>query len=285
MDRRKVGFLLIGAGAIIAALVGFLVYQTAVEAEALRAAQPKTWAVVAIIDIPARTPILREQLDVVRVQEEAVPTTAAKFMPEPGATEGAVNQQKEVLLGRVIGQVAGTAIHRGEVISLDRVGEQAARTKPALQIPPGRVWYHFPAAVRGGNPPNDRILITHLDLVRAGDSVDIYYTTLEAAVPVETTNPTTEALRNLYTRRILQNVRVQNIGVFPPGAATPPAERFITFEVSPDEALRLKWLKDAATITGNIELIVRSPQDTQELPRTTINFDIMSSETGIGTGQ
>ena len=59
----------------------------------------------------------------------------------------------------------------------------------------------------------------------------------------------------------------------------------LTFEVTPDEALTLKWLKDAATLVGNIDVVLRSPVDTGTFPSQTITFDTMSQQFGIGRGQ
>src|SRR5438552_3537454 len=104
MNRRRIGVILIGAGVVIAALVGFVVYQTSVEAETLRAAQPKTWAVVAKIAIPARTVILDEQVDIIKVQDEAIPTTAAVARP-PRPGDDATEADKQRAKAQIIGQV------------------------------------------------------------------------------------------------------------------------------------------------------------------------------------
>jgi Flp pilus assembly protein CpaB len=91
----------------------------------------------------------------------------------------------------------------------------------------------------------------------------------------------------LVTRRLMQNIKVANVGLFPDAAGktpdTPRDERYLTLEVTPDEALILKWLKDAATLTGNIELVLRSPKDTIEFPPTTIDFPLMSRQYRLGT--
>ena len=56
--------------------------------------------------------------------------------------------------------------------------------------------------------------------------------------------------------------------------------------MTPADALTLKWLKDAATITGNLEVVLRSPQDTETTTGpTTIDFDTIQRRTGIGTGR
>lgn len=278
MSRRRTGFMLMGAGVVLALLAGVFVLVTMGEAEALREAQPKHWVVVAAVDIPDRSVIDPEQVMIIRVPENAVPPGASFFLPEPGAPDDVVDGGKEAALKKVIKQFTPTRIFKSEVINLQRLGQEAAKTSPSFEIPSGKIWYHFPAS--------QNQLITSLDLVRPGDFIDIYYTTMEGpSGPTQPPGSALEDLRRLYTRRILQNLKVLNVGVFPRGTTTPATGRVITLEVTPDEALLLKWLKDAANITGTMEWIVRSPRDTQPLPPVTVNFDRVSQETGIGTGR
>ncbi|HWP38713.1 MAG TPA: SAF domain-containing protein [Gemmatimonadales bacterium] len=277
MNRRRIGFLFIALGAILSLFVGYFVFQTSAEAEQLRKEKPTRWVAVAAANVPERSTILADQVTLVRMPPEAIPPGAIATPPEQVIDRA---QAERELLPRVVGQYTPQRIYVGEVYNADRLGRTAPPPAPpdapANAIPAGKVWYHFEAT--------QNQLISQLALVRPGDHVDVYYTTTEGLAPVPETNPTTETLRRLYTRRILQNLKVQNVGPFPIGSNYDPPTRIITFEVTPDEALLLKWIKDAAKITGSIEMVVRSPQDRDLFPPLTIDFDTVSRETGIGTG-
>ena len=80
MNRRRIGFILIGAGVIIALLVGVLVFLQANEAEQLRQAAPKRWVAVAGGDIPERTTITGDQVKVILMPDDGVPPAAASFL-------------------------------------------------------------------------------------------------------------------------------------------------------------------------------------------------------------
>lgn len=273
MNRRRIGFMLVGAGIVLALIAGVLVYMQASEVDSLREAQPKRGAVVALNDIPERSIITPEQIGLTLVQDAAIPPGAAFYFVGPGAqAEAAAAEARK----KVEGQFTPQRIFKGEVINTERLGREAAKASPAFEVPAGKVWYHFPAS--------QNMLIATLDLVRPGDFIDIYFTT-EEGPPASSQAPgaSIDQLRRLYTRRIMQNVKVLNVGMFPKGTITPPANRVITLEVTPDEALTLKWLKDAANVTGSLELVIRSPQDTQLLPPTTVDYQTISRQYGIGT--
>jgi Flp pilus assembly protein CpaB len=278
MNRRRIGFLFIAIGVLLSLFVGYFVFQQSAEAEQLRKEKPTRWVAVAAATVPERTVVQPEQVTLVRMPPEAIPPGAIATAPESTVDRGTAERE---LLGRVINQFTPQRIFIGEVYNADRLGRQAANVAPpdapANAIPAGKVWYHFEAT--------QNQLISSLALVRPGDYIDVYYTSEEGQAPVMESNPTTERLRRLYTRRILQNVKVQNVGPFPIGSDYAAPGRIITFEVTPDEALTLKWIKDASKITGTLEMLVRSPQDKDPLPSRTVDFDSIARETGIGTGQ
>jgi Flp pilus assembly protein CpaB len=277
MNRRRIGYLFIGLGVLLSLFVGYFVFQQSAEAEQLRKEKPTRWVPVAAVTIPERTNILSEQVTLVRMPPEAIPPGAPATPPEVVVDRAEAERQ---ILPKVVGQFTPQRVFIGEVLNGDRLGRQAANVAPpdapANAIPAGKVWYQFAAS--------QNQLVSSLALVRPGDFVDIYYTSTEGQAAIPETNPTTESLRRLYTRRILQNIKVINVGPFPIGADYAPATRILSLEVSPDEALLLKWLKDAAASVGNIEFIVRSPQDKEPLPPLTVDFERVSAETGIGTG-
>jgi Flp pilus assembly protein CpaB len=147
--------------------------------------------------------------------------------------------------------------------------------------------------VNGGSPQNERLLVGFLNAVRPGDFVDVYYSSLEfpPGLPpdVEQREREAHSANYLFTRRLMQNIKVMNIGFFPDAAGkaaeTPRDDRYLTLEVTPDQALQLKWIKDVSTFAGNVEFVLRSPLDTQPFPAQTITFDSMSQNYQIGTGR
>jgi Flp pilus assembly protein CpaB len=279
--------LLIVAGIVLAGFIGFLVYLQAAEAEQLRTERPKNFGVVAIIDIPERTTITSEQLDVIRVPDLALPPGQAVYRPPVGASESTIEIGKAETKNRVVGLLAGNRIYKGEVINTERLGTPAAQARPALQVPQGKVWYHLPINV-GSGATAPQALITFLNFVRAGDTIDVFVT--DQVVPAGTAKDAVpkagevDYAKTLYTRRILQNVKVINIGPFPSGApAAAPGDRLLTLELNSEEALKVKWLKDA--LGSSLEFVVRSPQDPETTPSQVISWDSMSAQTGIGTIQ
>lgn len=290
MDRRRIGFLLIGAGVVIALVISVLVFFQASEAEQLRAAQPKRWVVVSAVEIPERSIITPPQVGLIQLPDTAVPPGSANYLPPQGASDRDVEAGKQAVLKRVQDQYTPLRIFKGEVINTERLGEQAGKNTPSYELPRGKVAYVFPVRPPGGSPPNERVLVATLNAVRAGDFIDIFYSSLEYPPGMTKEEQDRQRLSEanfLVTRRLMQNIKVANVGLFPDAAGktpdTPRDERYLTLEVTPDEALILKWLKDAATLTGNIELVLRSPKDTIEFPPTTIDFPLMSRQYRLGT--
>jgi len=293
MNRRRVGFILIGAGVILALTVGIVVYLEVAESEQLRAAQAKRWVAIASTDIPERSVIGGEQVALVQVPDAVVPPGALSYLPESGISPEEVESRKQGLVGRVRDQFTPTRIFKGEVINNERLGREAGKNTPSYDLPAGKVAYVFPMKVNGGNPANERNNLAFLNAVRAGDFLDIYYSVVE--IPFDLPSDLEEKARTkypanfLHTIRMMQSLKVINVGYFPEtsgrGSDTPREDRFLTVEVTPDEALQLKWLKDAATLTGNLEFVLRSPLDTQPLPQTEVNFELMSRQFNFGVGR
>jgi len=276
--------MLILAGILLAGVIGVLVYMQAADAEQLRAERPKNFGVVAIVDIPEKTVITAEQLDVIRVPDQALPPGEAVYRPPVGASDSTIEVGKANAKQKVMGQIAGERLYKGEVINTERLGQPAAQARPALQIPPGKIWYHLPITVGAGKGAS-QALITLLNFVRAGDTIDVLLTEQLLPAGVTKDNAPKEGepgyAQTLVTRRILQNVKVINIGTFPGGAPPAAGERLITLELNSEDALKMKWLKDAAG--GGLEFIVRSPQDPETTPSSPVGYDVMSAQTGIGT--
>lgn len=296
MTRRRLGLLLLAGGMVVALFVAIVVFVQVSTVEDLRRTQPRFWVVVAIADVPERSVITASQVDVQRVPEFAVPAGAVVH-PQP--VSDLDEESKQALRNRVKDQYTSQRIYKGEIINRERLGASSAarpldpRTAPSFEIPKGKVIYTLPVRLRGGNPPNDPVNIAILNAVRAGDFIDIYYTVFELppGLPREQEERARgeERYKFLFTRRLLQNLQVLNVGFFPdPAGKLEPAgkdERFLTLLVDPDQALTLKWLKDVATLEGNMELVLRSPQDTDPFPRATMSYQIAADQFGLGSAQ
>lgn len=289
MNRRRLGVLLIGSGALLALLAGAVVFVQLSAVEALRAGQPRTWVAVAAVDIPERTLINASQVDFVAVPDEAVTTGAIRA---PGLTGRSLDEAtQQDLRGAIKDQFTAQRIYKGEIFNRERLGTSAGKNTPSYEIPKGKVLYMFPVKLRGGNPQNDPVLVALLNAVRAGDFVDVYYTSFE--LPPGLSQDDEDKARDkdrhkyLYTRRILQNLQVINVGFFPDatGKTEPPKpeDRYLTLLVTPDEAGALKWLKDVSALDGNIEIVLRSPLDRDPFPPSTVSLDSISRQFGIGT--
>jgi Flp pilus assembly protein CpaB len=286
VNRRRVGILLTVIGLLTVVGVSAAVYFLTSEAERVRQSQPQRWVAVAALDIPERAVIGSSQVSMVLVPDTLIPPGAAVYTPGPDDTQDQIDQGKQSAAARVENQFTAQRIYRGEVINTVRLGREAARGAPAFEIPSGKVWYHFPVRLSGRDASASIQLAAFLDAVKPGDFVDFYYSTIEApAGPTPTVPSPTDQLRGVYTRRLLENVKVVNVGYFPLGTATPRDDHYLTLEVTSDEVLVLKWLRDAATITGNLELVLRSPLDRESAPSATVDFDLVSRRFGIGTGR
>jgi hypothetical protein len=137
--------------------------------------------------------------------------------------------------------------------------------------------------------------ITQVNALRAGDRVDLLYTTINAPQGL-TADQRDEVKANpipyLQTRIMLQDLRIQEIGSYAPDGSLLPAtgdptrkdstasldKANIIFIVKPEEALVLKWLKDAATYykDSNMEMVLRSPADEEQADNNlVVNFNYM----------
>ena len=290
MNRRRFGFILIGAGVALALAVGIVVYAEISESEQLRASQAKRWVAVASSDIPERTVIAGEQIVLVQVPDAVVPPGVVSYLPESGSSVAEVEERKQNLVGRVKDQFTPSRIFKGEVINTERLGREAGKNTPSYDLPAGKVAYVFPIKLGGGTPPNERIHLAFLNAIRPGDFLDIYFSDLE--VPFDLPDAQQDKIRTkfpttaLHTRRLMQMIKVLNVGYFADtgrASETPRDDKYLTLELSPDEALQLKWLKDAATLAGNIEFVLRSPLDSQPFPQSAVDLDLMSRQFGIRT--
>ncbi len=276
VNRKRLGYALTGLGVLLAIAVGASVYGQVAETERIKATLPKARVVVATADIPARTEIAASMVNLRTVPDELV--------PDGGGTN----------IADVVGKFTPNPIYKGEVINARRIGPAAAKNAPSFSIDKGKVMYVVPASFGGASPSS----IAQVNALRPGDRIDLLYTAIN--IPPGATSEQRDEIRGnplpyLQTRTMLQNLRIQDIGTYaadgtliPAGAdagkngnnnqAASLANANLILVVNPEEALVLKWLKDAATYyrENNIEIVLRSPADQERIdPSMVVNFNYM----------
>lgn len=275
MQRKRLGYILIGGGLIMALFVGVMVYAQVSEAEHVKASLPTARVVIATGDIPARSEIAASMVNVRTVPDELVQAGAATKVED------------------VVGKFSPDAIVKGSVINTQKIGPVAAKNAPSFRIEKGKVMYVMPVSFAGS-----QFSLAQVNALRAGDRVDLLYTTINAPsglTPDQRDEVRANPIPYLQTRIMLQDLRIQEIGSYAPDgslvAATgdpaskgaPPSisNANIIFIVQPEESLVLKWLKDAATYykDSNIEMVLRSPADDQQADNNlVVNFNYMQQK-------
>jgi len=275
VQRKRLGYILIGGGLVLALAVGVMVYSQVSEAEHVKASLPTARVVVATGDILARTEIPASMVNVRTVPDDLVQVGAATKVED------------------VVGKFSPDAITKGEVINTQKIGPVAVKNAPSFRIEKGKVMYVMPVSFAG-----TQFSLATVNALRAGDRVDLLYTTINA--PQGLTAEQRDAVNAnpipyLQTRIMLQDLRIQEIGSYAPdgslvpatgdpsgkGAAASLGGANIIFIVQPEESLVLKWLKDAATYykSSNIEMVLRSPADDQQADSNlVVNFNYMQQK-------
>ena len=275
MQRKRLGYILIGGGLMLALFVGVMVYSQVSEAERVKASLPTARVVIATGDIPARSEIAASMVNVRTVPDELVQAGAATKVED------------------VVGKFSPDAIAKGSVINTQKIGPVAVKNAPSFRIEKGKVMYVMPVSFAGS-----QFSIAQVNALRAGDRVDLLYTTINAPqglTPEQRDQVRSNPIPYLQTRIMLQDLRIQEIGSYAPdgslvpatgdpnakGAAPSISNANIIFIVQPEESLVLKWLKDAATYykDSNIEMVLRSPADDQQADNNlVVNFNYMAQK-------
>jgi Flp pilus assembly protein CpaB len=275
VQRKRLGYILIGGGLVVALFVGVMVYSQVRDAEQVKASLPTARVVIATADIPARTEIAASMVNVRTVPDELVQAGAATKVED------------------VVGKFSPDAIAKGTVISTQKIGPVAVKNAPSFRIEKGKVMYVMPVSFAGS-----QFSLAQVNALRSGDRVDLLYTTINAPQGLtseQRQEVTADPIPYLQTRIMLQDLRIQEIGSYAPdgslvpatgdpaakGAAPSLANANIIFIVNPEEALVLKWLKDAATYykNSNIEMVLRSPADDQQADNNlVVNFNYMQQK-------
>jgi SAF domain-containing protein len=249
VQRKRLGYILIGGGLVLAAAVGLMVYSQVRDAEQVKASLPTARVVIATADIPARSEIAASMVNIRTVPDELVQAGAATKVED------------------VVGKFSPDAITKGSVISTQKIGPVAVKNAPSFRIEKGKVMYVMPVSFAG----------SQFSLAQRQD-------VLADPIPY------------LQTRIMLQDLRIQEIGSYAADGSLVPAtgdpaakdktapslaNANIIFIVNPEEALVLKWLKDAATYykNSNIEMVLRSPADDQQADNNlVVNFNYMQQK-------
>jgi Flp pilus assembly protein CpaB len=264
---RRIGFILSCLGLVLSLIVGVLVYTQVSDAQRVRSSLPSTQVIVAATDIPPRAEIAASMLTVTTVSDVLLQTDAATRVED------------------VAGKFTPSGFARGEIITAHKLGPVALKNNPSYSIEKGKVMYVMPVSFTG-----QELSIAQVNALRAGDRVDLLYTTIDAPqnlTPDQRDAARADPIPYLQTRVMLQNLQIQEIGSYAAdgslvsatsGTGASIASASIIFVVTPEEALVLKWLKDAAVFyrDSNVEMVLRSPSDDAEIDTNlVINYNYM----------
>ena len=267
MNRKRLGFILIGAGVALAFVVGALVYLQVTRAQEIEKQLPTRKVILATEDIPAGSQIQAKQIQLYAVPDQAIPANSAANVDS------------------VVSKFTPATIFKGQVIIATQIGDVATKGVPSYTLKQGQVLYAMETALPNQAP----FALTAVNALRSGDRVDLVYSTL--VVPPEiAANPDSQSLlrsssaaQYLQTRILLQNVRIDRLGTYRSDGGFDENAKYMIFIVSPEQALVMKWLKDAAAFFGNsIELVLRAPNDDEiSDPNLTINLNYMRDKYGL----
>lgn len=241
MGRLR-GFLWLTAGLVIAVLAGLVAFTTLSRAAAARsgapAAQPTVSVVVATQAIPVRAVLTDADVELREVAVESVP-------------EGAVSA-----LADAVGQVTLVELYPGEVLLAQRLIDPnviSGDGRIALVLTEDEVLMAFPA----------EDLMSQSRVLKPGDRVDLLFSldfpvnrALAAAAGGEAAGGMAHE-EEQATFNVLQNVAIAAIVTDETAtggdAATP---RALLLTISPQDALVLKYVKDAG---GIVDIVLRAP--------------------------
>ena len=248
MGRLR-GYLWLIAGIVVAAIAGGVAFITLSNATAERSVReeliaPEQNIVIATHAMDISTLITADDVDIIRVPVEIV--------PEFAFTE----------LDQVIGKLSLTEVSPGEIILGNRIADPnviANDGRIAVILSEDKVLMAYPAAD----------LMSGLDVLKAGDHVDFLYT-MDLPVnrdtgflPGEGTRPfivggdEAEELESV-TFNLLQNVTISAIVYsYDEEGNRTGAPRAYLLTVNPQDALVLKYMKDAGAV---IDLVLRAPK-------------------------
>jgi Flp pilus assembly protein CpaB len=253
LNRKRVGVILVVLGLVLAIGVGAVVYMQTEQAAEIAKRTPVIEVVVAIADLPERV---------------AIPTAAVKVMKVPVdmASPQAAKKPEDV-----VGKYPLSRIYSSEVILTPKLANTASMTAPAFALKEGMV-----AATLAGND-----LLNGTGAIRSGDRVDMLIS-LPLPLPLTEVRGSAAAQNEptvpLVSQKMLQNLEVLRVGSFPgagEAASAQGAGKAVTFQVTHQDAVILKWAKDSG---GAIDLILRHPSDREPVNTEPIAIDYVFRE-------
>src|SRR6202048_2270637 len=178
----------------MALAVGVMVYSQVSEAERVG---------IATGGIRARTEIAASMVNVRTVPDDLVQVGAATKVED------------------VVGKFSPDAITKGSVINTLKIGPVAVKNAPSFRIEKGKVMYVMPVSFAGS-----QFSLTQVNALRAGDRVDLLYTTINAPqglTPEQRDEVRANPIPYLQTRIMLQDLRIQEIGSYAADGSLVPA--------------------------------------------------------------
>jgi pilus assembly protein CpaB len=275
MGRLR-GFLWFAAGLTVAILAGFVAFVTLSSAVAQDADQqevsvPMVSVVVAAQAIEVRSLLTTEDLE-------------AREVPVDAAPKGAVRDVEDA-----VGMITLVDLYPGEVILVQRLVDPnvaSASGRLALVVAEEEVLMAFPA----------QDLMSQVGVLKPGDHVDLLFS-LDL--------PTNRGILSLlasseeegqgvvgggggegeeqFTFNLLQNLTIAALvrGGTATGGTDSGAPRAILLTVSPQDALVLKYVKDAG---GILDIVLRAPGAEQPFDVEPVDVDYILNRYQIPTG-
>lgn len=253
---RTRGCIWLAAGlvvAILAAVVAFITLNNAAQrpepVTGTVAGGPTVSVVVATQIVPVRTLLAADMVEIKQLPVDAVPDGAL------GTLEGAV------------GKLTLAELYPGEVVLASRLADPnvvSGDGRVALVLSEDEVLLAFPAGD----------LMSRIGVLKAGDRVDLLFT-------LDFPSGRTTGAAGEGTERVtfngLQNVAVAAI-VASGQEGGPPAA--LLFTVSPQDALTLKYLKDAGAV---VDIVLRAPGADQPYETEPVDVDLLIDKYQIPT--
>jgi pilus assembly protein CpaB len=269
MSRTR-GFVWLAAGLVLALLAAFVAYQSLSratrEAETPASAGPTVSVVAAARALPVRTLLAGGDLTTVEI-------------PVAAAPEGAVTD-----VDAAVGKLTAADLYAGEILLTQRLVDPnltAADGRTALLMTEDEVLVAIPA----------EDLMSRIDILQPGDHVDLLYS-LEFPENRATAGAGGEQNDQQATFTLLQNVTVAGVvggqravpAATPEGgsrAAAPPEVQALLLTLRPQDALQLKYARDAG---GTLDIALRAPGADQPYDVNPVDVDYLIDRFKIPTG-
>ena len=253
MGRTR-GCLWLTAGlviAMLAALVGYLAISRATVRQAAPAGgAPDVPVVVAAQAVKVRSPLTEKDVVIRRMPVNAVP-------------EGALRDVRSA-----VGKVITTDLYPGEAIVQQRLADPNSKSgdgRMALMVAANEVLMAFPASD----------LMSKVGMLKPGDHVDMFFSLkfpsnrglgVAGAGAKDDEMATFNALPNVVLSAIVA-------GNAPAAASgSQPSPQAILLAVSPQDALVLKYVKDAG---GSLDMVLRAPGAEQPIATEPVDVDYL----------